>query len=168
MIRLANIEDLPRLLQIYMAARAFMRQHGNAEQWAGGYPGEDILREDITLGRLYVIEENGLVGGCFMLSPGPDDTYARIDGGAWGWDRPYGVIHRIAGDGSIRGILTRAVEFAGARFDYLRIDTHEKNIPMQNALKKQNFTQRGVIYLRDGNPRLAYDKLLKMEKENTI
>lgn len=161
MIRLAEAEELPRLLEIYAAARAFMRQSGNTEQWAGGYPGAEILTEDIALGRLYVAEENGRIGGCFMLSAGPDDTYARIDYGAWGWDRPYGVIHRIAGDGSIRGILARAVEFAGERFDYLRIDTHEKNVPMQKALEKQRFTQRGVIYLHDGKPRLAYDRMVK-------
>ena len=162
MIRLARKEELPRLLEIYAAARAFMRQNGNAEQWAGGYPGEEVLREDIALERLYVIEENGWIGGVFMLCAGPDDTYNKIYDGAWGYEQPYGVIHRIAGDGSIKGVLVKAVEFAGARFDYLRIDTHSQNIPMQNALKKQNFTQRGVIYIHDGTPRLAYDKI----KEN--
>lgn len=168
MIRTAKTEDLPRLLEIYASARAFMRQNGNMEQWVGGYPSEAVLKEDIALERLYVIEEKGRLGGVFMLSPGPDDTYTVIHDGAWGWERPYGVIHRIAGDGSIKGVLAKAVAFAGATFDYLRIDTHAQNFPMQNALSKQGFTPRGVIYLHDGNPRLAYDKLLKTEKENTI
>lgn len=162
MIRLARKEELPRLLEIYAAARAFMRQNGNPLQWAGGYPGEEVLWEDIARERLYVIEEKGHIGGCFMLASGPDDTYNKIYDGTWRCDCPYGVIHRIAGDGSIKGVLARAVEFAGMRFDYLRIDTHSQNIPMQNALKKQNFTQRGVIYIHDGTPRLAYDKI----KEN--
>ncbi len=168
MIRLATEEELPRLLEIYAAARAFMRQNGNREQWAGGYPGAEVLKEDIARGRLYAVEENGQVGGCFMLSAGPDDTYGVIHGGTWGWDQPYGVIHRIAGDGSIRGILARAVEFAGAQFDYLRIDTHEQNIPMQKALEKQHFTQRGVIYLHDGKPRLAYDRMGTTEKKENV
>ena len=43
-IRLARKEELPRLLEIYAAARVFMRQNGNAEQWAGGYPGEVLCR----------------------------------------------------------------------------------------------------------------------------
>jgi len=131
-----------------------------------GYLREEVRIESNSLNFLY--GEISARRRVFFFAVGEDPTYRVIEDGAWLNDRPYGVIHRIAGDGSIRGILTRAVEFAGARFDYLRIDTHEKNIPMQNALKKQNFTQRGVIYLRDGNPRLAYDKLLKMEKENTI
>lgn len=164
MIRLARMEEMPRLLEIYAAARAFMRQNGNAVQWAGGYPGEEVLREDISLGRLYAIEENGRVGGVFMLSAGPDDTYYTIYDGAWGYDVPYGVIHRIAGDGSIKGVLALAVAFAETRFDHLRIDTHEQNIPMQNALKKRNFTRRGVIYIHDGTPRLAYDRIKENEK----
>lgn len=169
MIRFARMEDLPRLLEIYAAARAFMRQNGNMEQWAGGYPGEAVLAEDIGLERLYVIEEKGRIGGVFMLAAGPDDTYAVIHGGAWSWEQPYGVIHRIAGDGSIKGVLAKAVAFAEVRFDYLRIDTHARNFPMQNALSKQGFTQRGVIYLHDDSPRLAYDKLLRTEnKENEI
>ena len=147
------------MLEIYAAARAFMRQNGNAVQWAGGYPGAEVLLEDIALGRLYAIEENGRIGGVFMLAAGPDDTYHKIYDGAWCSDRPYGVIHRIAGDGSIKGVLAKAVEFAGARFDHLRIDTHEQNIPMHNALKKQKFTHRGVIYIHDGTPRLAYDRI---------
>lgn len=157
-IRLAQEQDLPRMLQIYDAARRFMRQRGNYVQWMGAYPGEDILREDLSRRRLYVIEQDGAIGGCFMLEAGPDPTYARIYEGAWSSDVPYGVIHRIAGDGSIRGILAQAVAFAQERFDCLRIDTHEKNIPMQNALAKQGFTYRGIIYLLDGAPRLAYDK----------
>ena len=168
MIRLARMADMPRLLEIYAAARAFMRQNGNMEQWAGGYPGEAVLVKDIALGQLYAIEEKGRIGGVFMLAAGPDDTYAVIYGGAWGREQPYGVIHRIAGDGSIKGLLAKAVEFAGVRFDYLRIDTHAQNFPMQKALSKEGFAQRGVIYLHDGNPRLAYDKLLKTEKEKTI
>ena len=162
MIRLARAEELPRLLEIYAAARAFMRQNGNSLQWAGGYPGEEVLREDIALERLYVIEEKGHIGGCFMLASGPDDTYNKIYDGTWRCDCPYGVIHRIAGDGSIKGVLAKAVEYAWLRFDHLRIDTHSHNIPMQNALKKQHFTRRGVIYIHDGTPRLAYDKI----KEN--
>ena len=43
MIRAAKTEDMPRLLEIYAAARVFMRSYGNDVQWTGVYPGEDIL-----------------------------------------------------------------------------------------------------------------------------
>ena len=159
MIRIAKVEDMPQLLRIYEAARAFMRANGNLVQWAGSYPGADVLAEDIACGRLFVVDENGHLGGCFMLAAGPDDTYAKIYDGAWGYDKPYGVIHRIASDGTFKGVLAQAVTFGAARFDHLRIDTHEKNLPMQKALAKQGFTYRGVIYIHDGTPRMAYDKV---------
>ena len=34
-----------------------------------------------------------------------DDTYNKIYDGTWRCDCPYGVIHRIAGNGSIKGVL---------------------------------------------------------------
>ena len=64
MIRPATNEDLPRLLQIYDCARAYMRSTGNPTQWAGGYPKEETLREDIAAGQLYVLEED-TVRACF-------------------------------------------------------------------------------------------------------
>ena len=43
----------------------------------------------------------------------------------------------------------------------LRIDTHEKNIPMQGCLAKNGFARCGIIYLEDGDPRIAYQKVIK-------
>lgn len=158
MIRLARKEDLPRLLEIYAAARDFMRRNGNLTQWSGGYPNEEVLLEDIEAGRLYVLQrEDGGICACFMLCDGPDPTYAEIFGGQWRADTPYGVIHRIAGDGSRRGVLAESVAFARQRYAHLRIDTHADNYPMQGALAAQGFMKRGTIYLADGAPRLAYD-----------
>ena len=47
MIRKAQPEDLPRILEIYAFARQFMRETGNPTQWAGGYPKEELIRKDI-------------------------------------------------------------------------------------------------------------------------
>ena len=158
MIRLAAQADIKRLAEVFAAARAFMRANGNDVQWIGGYPQEEILLEDIRAGGLYVIEEDERVRACFMLAAGPDPTYAQIFGGAWGSDTPYGVIHRVASDGSCQGVVAQVVAFAAGYFDHLRVDTHEKNIPMQGALRKQGFTCRGTILTHDGTPRLAFDR----------
>ena len=72
----------------------------------------------------------------------------------------YGTIHRIAGDGS-GGILKTAVAFAKRRISHVRIDTHEDNYVMQKAVTKQGFEKRGIIYIADGSPRLAYDLLVE-------
>ena len=40
----------------------------------------------------------------------------------------------------------------------LRIDTHRDNIPMQKCLIRNGFEYCGVIYLANGDERLAYQK----------
>ena len=159
MIRTAKTEDMPRLLEIYAAARIFMRSYGNDVQWTGVYPGEDILRQDIGAQRLFVVIREDQIVGCFMMGAGPDPTYLKIYNGQWACDKEYGVIHRIASDGSVKGLLAEAVSYAKNFYPYIRIDTHEKNIPMRKALLKQGFTHRGTIYIADGTARMAFDSI---------
>ena len=157
MIRPATASDLPRLQQIYAAARQYMRRSGNPTQWSGGYPADEVLLQDIREGRLYVMEQDGTSYACFMLCDGPDPTYAKIYDGAWASDTSYGVIHRVASDGSVSGVLGRCVAYARQQYGHLRIDTHRDNLPMQRALRAAGFVHRGTIFLANGDPRLAYD-----------
>lgn len=160
MIRNATIEELPALLEVYESARAFMRAHGNPTQWSGGYPNRALLKEDIALNRLYAVTDDaGEIHGAFMLLEEPDPTYAYIEGEGWRSDTPYGTLHRVASDGRRKGVFEEAVAFARTRHDHLRVDTFRDNIPMQNAIQKQGFVYRGVIYLENGDPRMAYDWL---------
>ena len=157
MIRPAKTEDLPRILQVYASARSFMCSAGNPTQWVDGYPQEDLLAHDIALQRLYVVEKDSCICAVFMMCAGPDPTYAVIDGN-WSKDAPYGVLHRVASDGTQKGIVSACVAFAAQRYDYLRIDTHADNKPMQAALAREGFVYRGIITVYDGTPRMAYDK----------
>ena len=159
-IRTAVSEDLPALDAVYASARLYMRQHGNAAQWAGGYPQRALLEEDIALRRLYAVTGgDGLVHGAFMLLTTPDPTYAIIEGGSWRSDAPYAVLHRIASDGAVRGVFNLAVAFARQRCGHLRIDTFRDNHPMQRLILAAGFSYRGIIHLANGDPRLAYDWL---------
>ena len=83
MIRRARQTDFSRVCEIYAIARAFMVKTGNATQWGDSFPPEELLREDIRLGRLYVVEEAGNVHGAFAFLLGEDPTYQVIEGGAW-------------------------------------------------------------------------------------
>lgn len=157
-IRPAGPGDLQTILNIYAAARAFMAGHGNPSQWGSGYPPRALVEEDIAQGRSYVATLEGRVHGVFMFAPGPDPTYAVIEEGAWGDDGPYGVIHRIAGDGQGRGLVAAAVDFCQSRCDALRIDTHRDNHVMQRALEQCGFVRCGIIYTDDGSPRIAYHR----------
>ena len=156
-IRKATMADTLRLLEVYAGARAFMRQSGNPNQWTEGYPQRALVEKDIADGQLYVMMEEERIFGCFMLCAGPDPTYKQIFDGRWGYDTPYGVIHRVAGDGSKAGVVACCVAFARQHYRHLRIDTHRDNLPMQRALQRAGFTYRGTIFLENGDPRLAYD-----------
>lgn len=161
MIRNANKEDLNRILEIYASAKIFMRERGNPNQWNGAYPDPDTLNSDIKKGNLYVMEseETGRLYGVFALIGGEDATYGYIEGEGWRSDRPYGTLHRVAGDGTEQGVFRKAAEFALERFDHIRVDTHHDNKPMQKAITNFGFSYRGVIYLANGDPRVAYDYL---------
>ena len=150
------------MLEIYAYARAQMAKNGNPTQWIT-YPERDLLEADIRKGCSYILESEGAVVGTFVYVVGDDPSYAEIENGAWLNDLPYGTIHRIAGDGTVRGILKTAVEFALGQTPNLRIDTHENNRVMQNALQKLGFERCGTIYcmddVSDHSPRIAYQKV---------
>ena len=157
-VRPARRSDLRRIEEIYAYARAFMAENGNPNQWGTTHPPVGQLKQDIENRNLFVITDGEVIHGVFFFWIGDDPTYARIDGGTWRSSSPYGTIHRIAGDGS-GGILKAAVEFGKKKINHLRIDTHEDNHIMQNAVTKLGFQRRGIIYLADGDPRIAYDWL---------
>ncbi len=156
-VRKAAGEDLPRILAIYAQAREFMASRGNPGQWGSHHPPKELLWEDIRQGNLYVLEADDGIHGVFAFLLGEAPTYRTIYDGQWHKASPYGTIHRIAGDGS-GGILHGAVRYCGSIADYLRIDTHSDNDPMQRAIEREGFRKCGTIYLPDGNPRIAFDR----------
>ena len=155
-IRRAENADLDKIMEIYDTARVFMRKTGNPTQWAGGYPQREIIVDDIAVGRSLVICDDRRVCGVFALFDGIDPTYLRIDGDGWLNDEPYLTIHRIASDGTARGVLKCAVDHCKALSKNVRIDTHADNHVMQSALEKDGFIKGGIIDLENGDPRIAY------------
>lgn len=157
-LRNAKQEDLLRIQEIYAYARDFMKKTGNPNQWRNNHPPLETLKKDIERRLLFVLENETGIHGVFYFYIGEDPTYHFIENGTWRSDAPYGTIHRIAGDGS-GGILKAAVSYARLQLPHIRIDTHHDNVVMQNALKKLGFSKRGIIYLENGDPRIAYDFL---------
>ena len=156
-IRNATREDLPEILRLFDIARAYMRASGHLNQWVGGYPGADIVLSDIQAGNQYVMEENSVIVGAFSLLPGEEPTYQYIENGHWHSENPYGTIHRLASRGTTPGIAKACFDFCLTKFCYLRVDTHEDNLPMQRAVTRYGFQKCGTIYLSDGAPRIAFD-----------
>ncbi|MBQ6373609.1 MAG: GNAT family N-acetyltransferase [Clostridia bacterium] len=161
-IRKSTERDLPRMLEIYSFARSFMAEHGNPNQWGPtNWPPEVLLRNDIAEGNSYVCVHGDRVIGTFCYVYGKDiePTYLRIEDGRWLDDTAYGVVHRVAADGSEKGIGSRCIEWAYEQCGHLRIDTHGDNVVMQRLLRKLGFVHCGTIHvLEDDYPRLAFEK----------
>ena len=160
-IRPSIPEDLPRLLEIYKSARSFMAKSGNPTQWGNAWPPTSLLEQDIRSGHSYVCVHDKQVVGTFFFNYGKDiePTYAVIKDGAWQNDSPYGVIHRLAGDGSVKGIGAYCINWCYEQCHHLRVDTHPDNQVMQRLLVKLGFTRCGIIHVvQDTMPRIAFEK----------
>ena len=162
-IRKSAPGDLKRIMEIYAYARRYMAEHGNPNQWGPtNWPPEELIRQDIRDGNSYVcVNEAGRIIGTFFFIHGPDiePTYRQITEGAWLDDSPYGVVHRIASDGSAKGIGSFCLGWAYNQCGHLRIDTHGDNTVMQSLLEKLGFRHCGTIYVEEDNdPRRAYEK----------
>ncbi len=159
-IRKAVPEDIDRLMRIFSIAREFMKASGNPNQWINGYPQVDLISREIADGHCFVCvnEDDGIIVATFCLIKGPDPTYSYIEDGTWPDDEPYYVIHRLASDGSVKGITSACIEWSLRVSPCLRADTHKDNKIMQHLLEKNGFVKCGIIYVANGTPRIAYQR----------
>lgn len=157
-IKKADMSQLDEIMAIYERARKFMADHGNPTQWTSTYPPKDMIMGDIEKGVMYVCMAGEKIGAVFYYHEGEEEDYARIYEGAWLDDEPYGVVHRIASAGTVKGAGSFCLAWAYDQCKNIRIDTHRNNVVMQNLLKKNGFEYCGIIYIRNGEERLAYQK----------
>ena len=154
-IRKAEKKDAKEAERIFGSARRFMRENGNEAQWNGVYPSAENVYEDVENGCGYVMCDDGKVFAYFAFVLGDDPTSAYIEG-EWIDDSPYGTIHRIASDGTHKGVMDSCVAFCRTICPHVRIDTHVNNRAMRNALARLSFIHCGTIYIEDGSPRMAF------------
>ena len=161
-IRKSEMADLKRIMQIYSIARDFMVMSGNPNQWGPtNWPPQALIENDIQNGNSYVCTYSGRIVGTFYYNFGNDiePTYRHIEDGTWMDSSNYGVVHRIASDGSVKGVGTFCLLWAYAMSGHLRIDTHGDNSVMQALLEKCGFRRCGTIYVEEDEfPRLAFEK----------
>ncbi len=158
-IRKARPEDLDRLMEIFEYARAYMAKTGNPNQWINGYPQKELVEREILQGHCFVYTNSeGKVTATFCFIAGPDPTYSKIEEGKWPSDRPYYVIHRLASDGSCKGIARICIDWCFSQADCLRADTHADNQIMQHLLESNGFIRCGIIYVANGTQRIAFQK----------
>ncbi|WP_322174147.1 GNAT family N-acetyltransferase [Acutalibacter caecimuris] len=165
-LRKATPADIPAMAGLYEQARQALAAAG-VNQWQDGYPNAASAGADVQSGTAYVLVEGGRVVACACLAFGQEPTYAVIEQGNWLGQGPYGYLHRVAVSGAAKGRGAAGRFFAELErqaraqgLGAIRGDTHRDNRPMQRVMAKAGLTLRGVIYVEDGTPRLAYEKLL--------
>lgn len=156
-IRKTEHEDLDRIAEIFACARRRMKETGNPTQWGEDRPSLDLVLKDISEGCSYVVTDHGRIVATFAFPIGIEPTYLEIDG-SWIDDAPYGTIHRIASDGSVKGVFESVLSYVGKMGVDIRIDTHRDNRPMLHLIEKNGFTRCGIIIVDDGTERIAFQK----------
>lgn len=163
-IRKAQLCDLDGIMEVIHDAQCEMHREG-IPQWINGYPGREQIQDDIAGGNSYVVVEEDRIVGTFCMKEEADPYYGKITG-RWLNEEPYAVIHRSAVRTSLRGqhlfhaMVSWSVEkIRRDGFHNLRIDTHEKNMPMRHALEHEGFTYCGIIQILDGTDRYAYQRV---------
>ena len=158
-IRKTKPEEAAHVMRLYENARSFMAAHGNPSQWGTSYPQEDLILRDISAGNSYVCEEHGNIIAVFYYKEGDDP-------GQWLNELPYGAVHRITSDGTVKGTAGFCLDWAFRQCGNLKIDTHKDNHIMQHVLEKNGFTRcgiiftedGGIIFTEDGSERIAFQK----------
>jgi predicted GNAT family N-acyltransferase len=169
LIRKTTTSDIDLIIPIFEEARKTIAALG-IDQWQNGYPSREVVEADVEKEQSYcVLTDDEICATMAILTDG-EPTYDKIYEGKWltgNKNRNYIAIHRVAVSVSCRGsgISGKMIDFAAdmaknLKRDSLRIDTHRGNVVMRKMLEKNGFCYCGVIYLEDGDERVAYEKTL--------
>jgi GNAT superfamily N-acetyltransferase len=162
--RRGTMLDVASVTKIYDGARKIMKESG-IPQWQEGVPGRESFITDVQNGAAYVIEDEGKVIGTVQIID-CEPYYDVITDGSWTTENAL-VAHRVAVSNDCRkhgvgSMLIAEAEKIARQMgkEALRLDTHEKNFRMRGMLEKNGFKAVGVVYMPDGSPRIAYEKML--------
>lgn len=162
----AQQNDIEEIMKIIRDAQAMMALQGTG-QWQDGTPAKATILRDINNGHFYVAKDDEIIIGV-MAFLDEDPEYQNLLTGAWHYGPRYKVIHRFAIKGSYRQqgvgsfLLKEAETMAKNQgVDTIRIDTHEKNIPMTRLLEKNGYQAVGTVILEKTKLRTAFEKLLR-------
>ncbi len=164
--RKANLEDLNGIMDIIKKAQDQFKRDG-IDQWQNNYPNREIIKEDIEKDESYILSKDGKIIGTMFFSFGGEPDYDTIYDGRWISNDKFAVVHRVAVDLDLKGqglasiMLEKAFQICKEKaFPSIKVDTHRENKAMQRLLEKNGFTLCGLIYLKDGGERLAFEKTI--------
>ena len=155
-VKNADMADFEQIMKIYKYAQDYMIKSGNPVQWGHFYPDAELIKSDICQNVCRVIYDKDGRHGVFALFKGAEPAYKHIENGNWLNEEPYLTIHRLAGDGQVHGLFQCVLNYCKNICQNIRADTHADNQIMQKLMEKNGFMKCGIIYVKNGTPRIAY------------
>ena len=168
--RKATEADMPAILAICDAAKAYMKSRG-VDQWQVGYPYPESFLGDIAdgTGWVFVESESGDIAGYECITNTLQDNYLQLTDGQWLTDSEFYVtIHRTMVAPAYRstGLSDEMMQLGedlgwGWGCGSIRVDTHKDNVAMQRLIGRMGYTYCGIIpSFTEHSLRNAYEKIL--------
>ena len=165
----ATEKDLEELLALYQRAADQMQAEG-LKQWQWGiYPTEELIREDVAQGLMYIQRVDGVLAGAVSIVG--TDLEPEYETVPWTGGLNPGYFHRLVVDPPMQGAgiagdilddLLQMLRRAGC--DCVRCDTSVENRRALRLYEKMGFRPCGHIYWSStGNRNVALNKPLKRE-----
>lgn len=148
--RLAEPEDLPKVLELFAGAVRRMRESG-VDQWDDVYPDRETLRADIEKREMLLLTEEGEPAAAAVVNGEQPPEYAGV---AWGVreEEPPAVIHRLCvGAAAQRRGLGRRILLAAERtvlargHRYIRLDTFTGNPAARRLYESAGYRLAGHV-----------------------
>ncbi len=167
-IRKAKTEDIRQIMIVFDFAKSALKDL-NIDQWQNNYPNEEVIKNDLRLEQVYVVEINFKIVATFVLSFEHEVAYENIEGVGFKDSGKYGVIHRIAildaykGQGIGDKIIEKSIDVCLEKNVHsIKADTHRGNIVMQKFLLKHLFEYRGDVHIiSEGDTlRFVYERII--------
>jgi len=152
MLRLAVLEEGPRIMEMIEAAKVIMNEQG-IDQWNEEYPWLEDIEEDINNHIGYVLEKEGHIHGYVCINFNEQEDYNHLVEGSWSEsDGKYATIQRMVIDPEQTGKSYGSQMMVGIQdivlekgVHEIRLDTLANNGPMCRLIEKNHFEKRGKI-----------------------
>lgn len=165
MLRLAIDKDLIYIMEIIKKIIEQMKEN-NINQWDENYPNKDIFSKDIYEQNLYVFDEENQIKGFVVLNEEVHQEYNKLN---WRSEKKFKVIHRMGidpkykrqgiGEKIFKYIETEAIKLG---YEYIKVDTYSKNLPMINLIKKKGYVEIGkMVFDKNKKNWIGYDLIIK-------
>lgn len=163
-LRKAQIPEAEIIWQILQQAIERRRKDGS-NQWQDGYPNQEVVKTDISLGKGYVLEIDNAIAAYAALVFNDEPAYKEIIGD-WLTNDDFLVIHRVAVSNDFLGkgiavlLFQKLEDFAKENQVFsIKVDTNFDNLAMLHILEKLDYQYCGEVYFR-GSARKAFEKVL--------